>query len=54
MDINDFSAYTRFFLNEDEYIVLVDLPVQKTLCCRVADVEGGATFVPVILMEAPV
>jgi hypothetical protein len=54
MDINDFSAYTRFFLNEDEYIVLVDLPVQKALCCRVADVEGGATFVPVILMEAPV
>jgi hypothetical protein len=53
MDINDFSAYTRFFLNEDEYIVLVDLPVQKALCCRVADIEGGGEFVPVVLMEAP-
>ena len=54
MDINDFSTYTKFFLDGVEYIVLVELPVQKALCCRVGDVEGGATTVPVVLMEAPV
>jgi hypothetical protein len=54
MNIDDFSTYTKFFLDGDEYIVLLDLPVQKALCCRVADIEGGATFVPVVLMEAPV
>lgn len=53
MDINDFSTYTKFFLDGVEYIVLVELPAQKALCCRAGDVEGGATTVPVVLMEAP-
>lgn len=54
MDINDFSTYTKFNLNGEEYIILVELPVQKALCCRAADVEGGANFVPVVLTENPV
>lgn len=54
MNIDDFSSYTKFFLNGDEYIVLLELPVQKALCCRVIDIEGGATTVPVVLMESPV
>lgn len=54
MQISDFSSYTRFYLNAEEYIVLLELSVQKALCCRTADVEGGADCVPVILMEIPV
>lgn len=53
MDIADFSTYTKFYVDNDEYIVLLELPVQKALCCRAADVEGGAACVPVVLMEAP-
>jgi hypothetical protein len=53
MQISDFDTYTKFFLDDVEYIVLVELPVQKALCCRVGDIEGGGDFVPVVLMEAP-
>jgi hypothetical protein len=53
MDISDFDTYTTFTFEGEKYIVLVELPVQKVLCCRAADVEGGATYVSVLLMEAP-
>jgi len=51
MQISDFSTYPQFELDGETYIVLVELPVQKALCCRVADVEGGADCVPTVLME---
>jgi hypothetical protein len=54
MNIDDFSSYTKFYLGDVEYIVLLELPAQKALCCSVGDIEGGATTVPVVLMEAPV
>lgn len=54
MYISDFSTYTKFDLNGEEYIILVELPVKKALCCRSADIEGGADCVPIVLMEAPV
>jgi hypothetical protein len=54
MNIDDFSSYTKFYFNAVEYIVLLELPAQKALCCSVGDIEGGATTVPVVLMESPV
>lgn len=51
MNISDFSTYPQFELDGETYIVLVELPAQKALCCRVADIEGGASNVPVVLME---
>lgn len=54
MVLEDFDQYSRISLNGDEFIVIMELPMQKLMCARVADIGGGADVVILYLMEKPV
>lgn len=53
MVLSDFDQYSRISLDGDDYTVVVELPMGKMLCARVADVGGGASAAPLYLMERP-
>ncbi len=53
MDINDFDGCQRIEVDGIVYIVLSNPVPNIALCVREADVTGGASYVPTVIVGMP-